>query len=243
MRIFGVIPFIKPQKTTLKQELKGEKWDAELRHLSAFGWAVLLFSCPVLGKINAGVKELWMCDSSWGDPQATGGRYHGDVCVSVVFYPMDRGDEMGTGRNERFVENVMLVVDSKHWDDSPKLAWALQLQLQFPSPENSGRVINVSLCQIRLAKTTKAELFLNSAHELSLTLPRCCSSTVHWTTLGSRSELDELFPTSIITDVFLVQVMYFFIPFKGKRGCHTWITKKERKKERISTCIKDSQLV
>ena len=36
-------------KTTLKQQLNGEKWDVELRHLSGFGWA-MLFSCPVLGR-------------------------------------------------------------------------------------------------------------------------------------------------------------------------------------------------
>ena len=34
-------------KTRLKQQLNGEKWDAELGHLSAFGWA-MQFSCPLL---------------------------------------------------------------------------------------------------------------------------------------------------------------------------------------------------
>ena len=30
-------------KTTLKQHLNGEKWDLELGHLSAMGWAMLFF--------------------------------------------------------------------------------------------------------------------------------------------------------------------------------------------------------
>ena len=49
MLIFWVIP---SYKTTLKQQLSGEKWVAELGHLSAFGWAVL-FSCPVFGRMFA----------------------------------------------------------------------------------------------------------------------------------------------------------------------------------------------
>ena len=39
MRIFRVNPFSSSDKTTLEQQLKGEKWDVE--YLSAFGWAVL----------------------------------------------------------------------------------------------------------------------------------------------------------------------------------------------------------
>ena len=35
---------------TTKQHLNSEKRDVELRHLSAFGQA-MLFSCPVLGRI------------------------------------------------------------------------------------------------------------------------------------------------------------------------------------------------
>ena len=33
---------------TLKQQLKGEKWDKKLKNVSVFGWA--MFSCPVLGR-------------------------------------------------------------------------------------------------------------------------------------------------------------------------------------------------
>ena len=63
MRIFGVIPFIAlcDYRKTLKQQLNGEKWAAELGHLPAFGWA-LLFSCPVLGIIDclhAVSHKLW----------------------------------------------------------------------------------------------------------------------------------------------------------------------------------------
>lgn len=34
---------------TLKQQLKGEKWDKKLKNVSVLGWATL-FSCPVLGR-------------------------------------------------------------------------------------------------------------------------------------------------------------------------------------------------
>ena len=44
--------YISSNKMTHKQQLNGEKWDVELGHLSAFGWAVL-FSCPVLGTMLA----------------------------------------------------------------------------------------------------------------------------------------------------------------------------------------------
>ena len=36
----------------LKQQLNGEKWDVEVGHLCAFGWA-MLFSCPVIGRLLA----------------------------------------------------------------------------------------------------------------------------------------------------------------------------------------------
>ena len=49
MRIFVVNP-LSSYKTTRKQQLNGEQWDVELRHLSGFDWA-MLFSCPVLGRM------------------------------------------------------------------------------------------------------------------------------------------------------------------------------------------------
>ena len=42
MQIFRVNPLFQ----ATKQQLNGEKCNLELRHLSAFGWAIL-FSCPV----------------------------------------------------------------------------------------------------------------------------------------------------------------------------------------------------
>ena len=43
MQIWGKSPFFRLQKTTtLKQQLNGERWDVELWHLFAFGWAILL---------------------------------------------------------------------------------------------------------------------------------------------------------------------------------------------------------
>ena len=53
IQIFVVIPFVE-LKTTLKQQLNGEKWDVELGHLSAAGGA-MLSSCPVLGR-----SESWL---------------------------------------------------------------------------------------------------------------------------------------------------------------------------------------
>ena len=49
--VFGVIPFVKLQlgyKTTLKQQLNGQKqkWSEKLNHVSIL--VELLFSCPVL---------------------------------------------------------------------------------------------------------------------------------------------------------------------------------------------------
>ena len=50
--ILFIYIYISSNKMTHKQQLNGEKWDVELGHLSAFGWAVL-FSCPVLGTMLA----------------------------------------------------------------------------------------------------------------------------------------------------------------------------------------------
>ena len=50
IRIFGVNPL--SYETTLKRQLNGQNWDAELGHLSAFDWAMLC-SWPVLGRMLA----------------------------------------------------------------------------------------------------------------------------------------------------------------------------------------------
>ena len=74
MRIFVVIPVSSSYKTTRRQQINGEQWDAELRvrQLSGFGWAVL-FSCPVLGRsfvlLSETISTTRQCETISGTPQ------------------------------------------------------------------------------------------------------------------------------------------------------------------------------
>ena len=58
--------------TTLTQELNGEKWDVELRHLFAFGWAMV--SCPVLGSYCIQQIEMMVIQSLGSKPRQTADR-------------------------------------------------------------------------------------------------------------------------------------------------------------------------
>jgi len=67
MPIFGVVPFIKLQKTTLKQQLNDEKWDVKLIHWSFFGWA--MSSASKNARMTMSCNRCDVINSTWRKTQ------------------------------------------------------------------------------------------------------------------------------------------------------------------------------